>query len=215
MKRCSFGKFGWFQDVLRWIITKAGKNSGWKTATEKILPRIHGNRNQASPIQGLLILSTWKTSQRQGGFLSSFFLRPKKFVMFKTYENLTCSNPYNRKLHVQNGGCSMAIWVGCLKSDSPVQGQRKARGGAVRWFGRLGQGRRKKRTCWWNKDGKMDGFLKRWWWSYTCNILLVYLILCLFILFNESIQMGFGSGLMRKINAKSNVETVFVSQRDG
>ena len=43
--------------------------------------------------------------------------------------------------------------------------------------------------------------------------LLVYL--CLFILFNESIQMGFGSGLMRKINAKSNVETVFVSQLDG
>lgn len=43
--------------------------------------------------------------------------------------------------------------------------------------------------------------------------LLVYL--CLFILFHESIQMSFGSGLMRKINAKSDVETVFVSQRDG
>lgn len=43
--------------------------------------------------------------------------------------------------------------------------------------------------------------------------LLVYL--CLLILFHESIQMSFGSGLMRKINAKSDVETVFVSQRDG
>lgn len=44
----------------------------------------------------------------------------------KTYENLTCSNSYNRKVHVQNGGCSMAIRVGCLKSDAPVfQGNEK------------------------------------------------------------------------------------------
>ena len=108
----------------------------------------------------------------------------------------------------------MAIRVGCLKSDAPVfQGNEKR---VVVQFADLAawaKDAEKKELVGETRMGKWMECQKMVMVIQMQVFLLVYL--CLFILFHESIQMSFGSGLMRKINAKSDVETVFVSQRDG